>query len=100
VASGTPSSSPGDLSSQDADPANGSSSDSPSTPASSEEVAAVITELEQYRARLVEDFTNTAKKAKLPKSMTMAQLKSHPEILKIDTALAQLKGEEPPSAEA
>lgn len=61
---------------------------------SPEEVASVIAELEQYRARLVEDFTTTAKKAKLPKSMTMAQLKNHPEILKIDTALAQLRGED------
>ncbi|MEM6868532.1 MAG: hypothetical protein AAGB19_03040 [Cyanobacteria bacterium P01_F01_bin.3] len=67
---------------------------------SPEEVAAVIAELEQYRARLVDDFTNTAKKAKLPKSMAMAQLKSHPEILKIDTALAKLRGEEPPNVES
>ncbi|MEL7050305.1 MAG: hypothetical protein AAGM45_00765 [Cyanobacteria bacterium J06588_5] len=67
-----------------------------STPPSPEDVASVIAELEQYRARLVEDFTNTAKKAKLPKSMTMAQLKEHPEILKIDMALAQLRGETPP----
>ena len=71
-----------------------------SASSSAEEVAAVIDELEQYRARLVEDFTTTAKKAKLPKSMTMAQLKSHPEILKIDTALAQLRGEEPTKAES
>lgn len=71
-----------------------------SASSSAEEVAAVIAELEQYRARLVEDFTTTAKKAKLPKSMTMAQLKSHPEILKIDTALAQLRGEEPTKAES
>ena len=67
-----------------------------SAAASSEEVASVIAELEQYRARLVDDFTTTAKKAKLPKSMTLAQLKKHPEILKIDAALAQLRGETPP----
>ena len=65
-----------------------------STP-SAEDVAGVIAELEQYRARLVEDFTTTAKKAKLPKSMTVAQLKAHPEIVKIDSALAKLRGEDP-----
>lgn len=62
--------------------------------ASAEEVDEVIAELEQYRARLVEDFTATAKKAKLPKSMAMAQLEKHPEIAKIDEALAKLRGEE------
>ncbi len=60
-----------------------------------QEVADVIAQLEQYKARLIEDFTATAKKAKLPKSMTIAQLKSHPEILKIDASLAQLRGEDP-----
>jgi len=67
----------------------------PSPEASPEEIAKVIAELEQYRERLIEDFTNTAKKAKLPKSMVMAQLEKHPEILKIDASLAQLRGEEP-----
>jgi len=62
---------------------------------SPEEIAQIITELEQYRDRLVEDFTTTAKKAKLPKSMTMAQLKDHPEIAKIEASLARLRGEEP-----
>ena len=71
--------------------AAGSSNSTPSA----EEVAGVIAELEQYRARLVEDFTATAKKAKLPKSMAMSQLKAHPEISKIDAALAQLRGEAP-----
>ena len=62
---------------------------------SKEEIAGVIAELEKYRERLVEDFINTAKKAKLPKSMVMAQLKNHPEIVKIDASLAQLRGEDP-----
>ncbi|EDX84311.1 hypothetical protein S7335_2008 [Synechococcus sp. PCC 7335] len=67
---------------------------SPSAKVPSEhEVAEVIAELEQYKARLIEDFTATAKKAKLPKSMTMSQLKNHPEILKIEASLAQLRGE-------
>ncbi|MBE9060216.1 hypothetical protein [cf. Phormidesmis sp. LEGE 11477] len=73
-------------------------SKSPSATApSQQEVAEVIAELEQYKARLTEDFTTTAKKAKLPKSMTMSQLKNHPEILKIEASLAQLRGEKAPS---
>ena len=64
-----------------------------SSAASEQEVADVIAELEKYKARLIEDFTATAKKAKLPKSMVMSQLKNHPEILKIDASLAQLRGE-------
>ena len=70
-----------------------SSADSSPASVSSQEVADVIDELEKYRARLVEDFTVAAKKAKLPKSMTMAQLKNHPEIAKIDASLAKLRGE-------
>lgn len=62
---------------------------------SAEEISQMIEALEQYRDRLIEDFTTTAKKAKLPKSMTMAQLKTHPEIVKIETSLAQLRGEAP-----
>ncbi|MGB3292843.1 MAG: hypothetical protein WBB01_07655 [Phormidesmis sp.] len=64
--------------------------------ATSEEIADVISQLEQYRARLVDDFTTTAKKAKLPKSMVMAQLNAHPEIAKIDTSLAKLRGQDAP----
>ncbi|MEM8504428.1 MAG: hypothetical protein AAF716_14900 [Cyanobacteria bacterium P01_D01_bin.1] len=68
---------------------------SPIAAPSEQEVADVIAELEQYKARLIEDFTATAKKAKLPKSLVMSQLESHPEILKIDASLAQLRGETP-----
>ncbi len=71
-----------------------------SQPPSAEEIAEVIAELEQYRERLVADFTSAAKKAKLPKSMAMAKLKSHPEILKIDASLAQLRGEPAPASES
>ncbi len=60
---------------------------------SQQEVADVIAELEQYKVRLIEDFTATAKKAKLPKSMVMSQLENHPEILKIDASLARLRKE-------
>lgn len=71
----------------------------PAENSSQEEVASVIAELEEYRQRLVDDFTATAKKAKLPKSMAMAQLKQHPEIVKIDAALAKLQGETPDTDE-
>ncbi|MEL6603195.1 MAG: hypothetical protein AAFP20_08210 [Cyanobacteria bacterium J06614_10] len=60
---------------------------------SEQEIAEVVSELEKYRERLVEDIVTTAKKAKLPKSMVMEQIENHPEILKIDTSLAQLRGE-------
>ena len=73
-------------------PAN-PSTDSAAAGPSSQEVASVIAELENYRERLVEDFTTTAKKAKLPKSMVMAQLENHPEIKKIDASLAQLRNQ-------
>ena len=68
--------------------------------ASSQEIAEVIAELEKYRARLVEDFTTAAKKAKLPKSMAMAKLENHPEIAKIDASLAKLRGEPASTDEA
>ncbi|MEL7476814.1 MAG: hypothetical protein AAGJ55_11385 [Cyanobacteria bacterium J06555_12] len=67
-------------------------SDVVATP-SAAEVAEVIAELEQYRERLVEDFMAAAKKAKLPKSLAVSQLKQHPEVVKIDASLAQLRGE-------
>ena len=63
------------------------SAQAPGSTATADEIADVISQLEQYRARLVDDFTATAKKAKLPKSMVMAQIKTHPEIVKIDTSL-------------
>ncbi|MEL6469311.1 MAG: hypothetical protein AAFQ74_06250 [Cyanobacteria bacterium J06623_4] len=66
----------------------------PSEQAPSEkEIAEVVAELEKYRERLVEDIVTTAKKAKLPKSMVMEQIENHPEILKIDASLSQLRGE-------
>jgi hypothetical protein len=58
---------------------------------SPQEIAEVISELEQYRERLIADFMTTAKKAKLPKSTVTAQLENHPEIAKIDASLAQLR---------
>ncbi len=62
------------------------------------EVAEIVAERQVYRERLIEDFTTTAntaantaaKKIQLPKSQVMAQIKSHPEIVKIGTSLSQL----------
>lgn len=68
-------------------------SDSSTANPSEQEISEVIAELEKYRARLVEDFTTAAKKAKLPKSMTMAKLENHPEIAKIDASIAKLRGQ-------
>lgn len=60
-------------------------------PATTQDIAEVIAELEQYRDRLIEESTETAKKAKLTKSMLTAQL--DPELAKIETALAQLRSQ-------
>ena len=59
------------------------------TVASTQDIADVIAELEQYRDRLIQDSTETAKKAKLTKSALEAQLA--PELATIETALAQLR---------
>ena len=59
------------------------------TVASTQDIADVIAELEQYRDRLIQDSTETAKKAKLTKSALEAQLA--PELATIETALTQLR---------
>ena len=59
--------------------------------ASTQDIAEVIAELELYRDRLIEESTETAKKAKLTKSMLMAQLE--PELAKIEAALDQLRSQ-------
>ena len=59
------------------------------TPASTQDITEVIAELEQYRDRLIEESTETAKKAKMTKSALMAQIE--PELQKIDTALTHLR---------
>lgn len=56
-----------------------------------QEIADVIQEFEQYRQRLVEDMTSTAKKAKLSKSKLEAKLK--PELDKIDSTLENLRAQ-------
>ncbi|NJL09249.1 MAG: hypothetical protein HC908_00510 [Calothrix sp. SM1_7_51] len=61
----------------------------PTGPVNPQELAQVITELEQYRDRLVSETLETAKKAKLMKASVMAQLE--PQLAKIDTMLQQLR---------
>jgi hypothetical protein len=58
-------------------------------PATVQEIAEVIAELEEYRERLVNETMETAKKAKMMKATAMTQLE--PELAKIDAALANLK---------
>jgi hypothetical protein len=54
-----------------------------------QELVEVITELEQYRERLLTETLENAKKAKMQKSAVMAQLE--PELAKIDAMLTSLK---------
>ncbi|MEH2464130.1 hypothetical protein [Nostoc sp.] len=57
-----------------------------------QEVAEVIAELEQYRERLVQETTETAKRAKLMRVNVMAKLE--PELTKIDSALQELRNQQ------
>lgn len=67
-------------------------SETPETdPLNTQELTAVISELEQYRERLVNETFETAKKAKLMKSAVMARLE--PELAKIDATLQQLRNQ-------
>jgi capsule polysaccharide export protein KpsE/RkpR len=61
-------------------------------PATYQEIAEVIAELEEYRERLVNETMETAKKAKMMKATAMGQLE--PELAKIDAALANLKDQQ------
>ncbi len=63
-----------------------------SQPATPEEIAEVIAEFEQYRERLVNDTMSAAKKAKLSKKKTMAQLE--PQLAKIDATLEKLRSQQ------
>lgn len=58
-------------------------------------VAELIAELEQYRQRLIEDTMAMAQKLKLPKKSALAKLDANPEIARIDTMLAELRGQQP-----
>jgi hypothetical protein len=57
-----------------------------------QDVAEVIAELELYRERLVQETTETAKRAKLMRVNVMAQLE--PELAKIDAALQELRNQQ------
>jgi hypothetical protein len=59
-----------------------------STPITQEDLAEAITELEQYRARLIDETLTTVQRAKLPKTKAMAHLE--PELAKIDAILQSL----------
>lgn len=59
-----------------------------SAPVSQEELSEVITELEQYRERLVNETLTTAQRAKLPKSKALAQIE--PLLTQIDNQLQHL----------
>ena len=56
-----------------------------------QEIEEVITGLEQYRERIINDTLEHAKKVKIPKAKVMAKLEQHPELSKIDKALNELR---------
>ena len=62
-------------------------------PASKAEIEEMIVELEQYRERLVEDLLQMAKKIKLSKKAVDKNITEHPEIVRIDEVLAQLRSQ-------
>lgn len=58
-------------------------------PVTAQELAEVIAEFEQYRERLLSETLQTAQRAKLSKTKTLAQLE--PELAKIDAILQKLR---------
>ncbi|MGL6340213.1 MAG: hypothetical protein ACRC80_13880 [Waterburya sp.] len=59
------------------------------TPVTAEDLAEVISEMEKYRDRLVDETMEAAKKAKLSKKATMAKLE--PQLADIDAKLEFLR---------
>ncbi|GAB4319883.1 MAG: hypothetical protein OHK0047_02150 [Leptolyngbyaceae cyanobacterium] len=59
---------------------------------SSEDLAEVIAELEQYRERLLSDTLEVAQRAKIMKSVVMTRLE--PELTKIDATLQALRNQQ------
>ncbi|MEH2191678.1 MAG: hypothetical protein V7K98_03305 [Nostoc sp.] len=57
-----------------------------------QDVAEVIAELELYRERLIQETTETAKRAKLMRVNVMAKLE--PELSRIDSALQELRNQQ------
>lgn len=64
-------------------------SNTSNTPVTAEDLAELIVEFEKYRARLIDDTVEAAKKAKLSKKVTMAKLE--PQLADIDAKLQRLK---------
>jgi hypothetical protein len=64
-------------------------SDSTTTMPTAAEIVEIIGELEQYRERLINDMTETAKKAKMTKAAMMQHLE--PELKEIDLRLDALR---------
>jgi len=60
-------------------------------PVTPQSIAEVITELEEYRERLLKDMATVSKKAKMPQSKLKEQLE--PELNKIDAALENLRNQ-------
>lgn len=70
--------------------------ETPNVPEAGNATAAeLIAELEQYRQRIIDDTMSMAQKLKLPKKSALAKLDNHPEIARIDTMLAELRGQQP-----
>ena len=61
------------------------------TQVTSAELAELIVEFEKYRARLIDETTEAAKKAKLSKKATMAKLE--PQLADIDAKLERLRSQ-------
>ncbi len=59
------------------------------TPVTAEDLVEVISEMEKYRARLLNETMEAAKKAKLSKKATMAKLE--PQLADIDAKLEFLR---------
>jgi predicted nucleic acid-binding Zn-ribbon protein len=59
------------------------------TPVTAEDLAEVISEMEKYRDRLVNETMEAAKKAKLSKKATMEKLE--PQLADIDAKLQRLR---------
>ncbi len=57
-----------------------------------QELAELIKEFEEYRERLLNETLETAKRAKLMKSVVMAQLE--PELAKIDATIKALQNQQ------
>ncbi len=66
-------------------------SETQETQASAAEIQQVMTELEAYKQRIVDDALSMAKKVKISKKAALEHLKTNPEIIKIETALQQLQ---------